>query len=394
MRTSGHIIEVLRRVGLGLVAACVVALAHPMLPGGGNAAVAPPATAPQATAPGAPRTPGFADLAQKVSPAVISIAVRVEEGANAKRRVGRSSGSGFFISADGYAVTNVHVVKPDRTHPLATRVKTAAGEMYDARVVGMDPLTDLALIKVDGRSDFPFVAFAETPPRVGDWVIAIGSPFGLATTVTTGIISGQGRDIGYGAYDFIQIDAPTNAGSSGGPTFDLDGKVIGVNTAIWQSPGDSGGFIGIGFAVPADTAKAIIAQLKERGAVARGWIGVPVQPVTPQDARRLGFKQPGGVLVVGVRRKDAGGAINADDIITSIDGQAVQDARDLARKTGAMAPGTPVKLGVLRNGQERTITVRLRDLADQAQPRGTADNGAKPDRQQADAARRKRVRSN
>jgi serine protease Do len=392
MRISGCVIDVLGRVSLGIVAASMVAFAHPMLPFGGNAAVTP-----EAIRSGAPRPASFADLAQKVSPAVISVSVRLEDGPGGRgvagRRNGRSGGSGFFISADGYAVTNAHVIKPDNTVPLSAEIRTAAGDIYDAKVVGLDPLTDLALIKVTGRGGFPFVAFAETLPRVGDWVIAIGSPFGLDSTVTTGIVSAADRDIGYGDYDFIQIDAPTNPGSSGGPAFDLDGKVVGVNTAIWQTPGDSGGFLGIGFAVPADIARKIVAQLEERGSVTRGWIGVPVQPVTPDVAGRLGLKRATGALV-GARRLDASGIIKPDDIITTFNDQPVQDPRDLARKAGAIAPGASVKLGVLRGSEERIIAVKLRNLADQAQlPNGAASG--KPRGKVANAdPRRNRTRSN
>ncbi|HEV2957198.1 MAG TPA: trypsin-like peptidase domain-containing protein, partial [Xanthobacteraceae bacterium] len=229
----------------------------------------------------APWRAGFADVVQKVRPAVFSIRVNVveEAGRGAKPRTGASLGSGFFISSDGYAVTNAHVVRPEHTSALSMQTRTSDGDVYDAEVIGADQQTDVALIKVKGRSDFPFVGFADALPRVGDWVIAIGSPFDLDGTVTTGIVSAEGRDIGYGPYnDFIQIDAPTNQGSSGGPSFDLAGNVIGVNTALWRTPGTAG-FIGIAFAVPADTVKSIIAELKENGAVTRGWLGVDVEPV-------------------------------------------------------------------------------------------------------------------
>ena len=200
-------------------------------------------------------------------------------------------GSGFFISADGYAVTNNHVV--DR----ATNVQVTAddGRTYTARVIGTDPRTDLALIKVDGRSDFPFVSLAEAPPRIGDWVLAVGNPFGLGGTVTAGIVSANGRDIGAGPYDdFIQIDAPVNRGNSGGPTFDVNGNVIGVNTAIF-SP--SGGNVGIAFAIPASTVRSVVAQLRDRGSVTRGWIGVQIQPVTAEIADSLNLKSTQGALV-------------------------------------------------------------------------------------------------
>jgi serine protease Do len=357
------IADVARTAARVAVAACFVVLASPALHGWSNAAVAA-----EPSFPSAARQGGFADVVQRVRPAVISIWVKAEADAptpgRTARRTGTSSGSGFLISADGYAVTNAHVIKPEHTIALSIHVAAADGSIYDAKLVGMDPMTDLALIKVDGRSDFPFVTFAETAPRVGDWVIAIGSPFGLHGTVTTGIVSAERRDIGYGPYnDFIQIDAPTNQGSSGGPSFDLDGTVIGVNTAVWRTPGD-GGFPGIAFAIPADTVRTIVAQLKEHGSVTRGWIDVQVGPVTHEVADRLGLKRAGGALVAerGSRKTAASAAVDSGDVITSVNGQAVQDSRDFTRKTGAMAPGTRVELGVLRKGEEKIVAVELGKL--------------------------------
>ena len=200
-------------------------------------------------------------------------------------------GSGFFITADGYAVTNNHVVDKAK----AVEITTDDGKTYDAKVIGTDPRTDLALIKVDGRGDFPFVKLAETTPRIGDWVVAVGNPFGLGGTVTAGIVSARGRDIGSGPYDdYIQIDAPVNKGNSGGPTFDMEGNVIGVNTAIF-SP--SGGSVGIAFDIPAETVKTVVAQLKDKGFVSRGWIGVQIQSVTSDIAEGLGLKGTEGALV-------------------------------------------------------------------------------------------------
>ena len=251
------------------------------------------------------RPAGFADLVAKVKPAVISVRVKMDAGAemmgfDGDRRLPPNSqmqrffhhfgmpndettpdnqrqpnghfmmaqGSGFFITADGYAVTNNHVVDKAK----AVEITTDDGKTYDAKVVGTDARTDLALIKVGGRSDFPYVKLAETSPRIGDWVVAVGNPFGLGGTVTAGIVSARGRDIGSGPYDdFIQIDAPVNKGNSGGPTFDMEGNVIGVNTAIF-SP--SGGSVGIAFDIPAETVKTVVAQLKDKGMVSRGWIGV------------------------------------------------------------------------------------------------------------------------
>ena len=275
-----------------------------------------------------------------------------------------AQGSGFFISADGYAVTNNHVVERGKT----VEIQTDDNKTYTAKVIGTDPKTDLALLKVDGRTDFPFVKLGDKQPRIGDWVIAVGNPFGLGGTVTAGIVSARGRDIGAGPYDdFIQIDAPVNKGNSGGPTFDVDGNVIGVNTAIF-SP--NGGSIGIGFAIPAETVKTVVAQLKEHGAVTRGWIGVQIQPVTADVADSLGLKNAEGALVAEAQANSpaAKAGIASGDVITSVNGEAVKDARDLAKKIGALAPGATAKLGVLSKGKEKTVAVTLADYPKDAKP--------------------------
>src|SRR5213078_4231098 len=191
----------------------------------------------------------------------------------------------------GYAVTNNHVV--DKAESV--EVTTDDGKTYTAKVIGTDSKTDIALIKVEGGSNFPFVPLAEKSPRIGDWVLAVGNPFGLGGTVTAGIVSARGRDIGAGPYDdYVQIDAPINKGNSGGPAFDVDGNVIGVNTSIF-SP--SGGSVGIGFDIPAETAKLVVAQLKDNGHVTRGWLGVQIQPVTAGIADSLGMKKAEGAMV-------------------------------------------------------------------------------------------------
>jgi serine protease Do len=351
------------RVAARIAIAAVALLAAVPFAVAGEAAAEPSVAA-------APWRAGFADVVQKVRPAVFSIEVDVTENVgrgHAKPRTGSSIGSGFFISPDGYAVTNAHVVRPENTTAHSTQVRTSDGEVYDANVIGADQQTDIALIKVKGRSDFPFVSLADNLPRVGDWVIAIGNPFGLDGTVTTGIVSAEGRDIGYGPYnDFIQIDAPTNQGSSGGPSFDLSGNVIGVNTAQWRTPG-AAGFIGIAFAVPADTVKSIIAELKENGAVTRGWLGVELEPVPHDLATRSGLEHARGALV-GPRRGRkpvANAPLDAGDVITSLNGQPVKDFRALARMTGAMAPGTRVELGVLRRGEAKRVALQLGKLPDQ-----------------------------
>jgi serine protease Do len=284
-------------------------------------------------------------------------------------------GSGFFISADGSAVTNNHVV--DKAESV--QITTDEGKNYTAKVIGTDPRTDLALIKVEG-SGFPYVQLAGKPPRVGDWVLAIGNPFGLSSTVTAGIVSARGRDINSSPYDdFLQIDAPVNKGNSGGPAFDVEGRVVGVNTAIY-SP--SGGSVGIAFAIPADTVKTVIAQLREHGSVTRGWLGVQIQTVTPEIADSLGLKKAQGALVAEPQQNSpaAKAGIKAGEVITQVNGEPVKDSRELAKKIGGMQPGTKVNLTVLDSGSEKTLTVELGQLPNTQEARATTpdagNNGA------------------
>lgn len=349
------------------------------------------------------RPVGFADIVEKVKPAVISVRVKMNvspensslEGQQMPRGFERffrrfgmpdemmpdgplergprergprqrttGQGSGFFISADGYAVTNNHVVdKADEVD-----VQTDDGKTYVAKVIGTDPRTDLALIKVDGH-DFPYAKLATAAPRIGDWVLAVGNPFGLSSTVTAGIVSARGRDIGAGPYDdFLQIDAPVNKGNSGGPTFDVDGNVVGVNTAIY-SP--SGGSVGIAFAIPAATVESVVTQLKEKGSVTRGWIGVQIQPVTRDIADSMGLKTTDGALVAepqpGSPAVKAG--VKAGDVITAVNGEKIGNARELARRIGTMAPGNSVKLTLLQDGSEKTVNVTLGELPNQIEAR-------------------------
>ena len=273
-----------------------------------------------------------------------------------------SEGSGFFISADGYAVTNRHVVEDSTT----VDVKTDDGRFFTARVVGSDAVTDLALLKVDAGSDFVPARLADHAPRVGEWVLAIGNPFGLGGTVTAGIVSSDKRNIGAGAgqelgQDLIQIDAPVNHGNSGGPTFDVDGRVIGVNTMI-ISP--NGGSIGIAFAIPAATLKKVIPQLRDHGFVTRGWIGVRLQPVTPEVADSLDLERARGAIVGDVQADGpaAAAGIMAGDVIQSVDGEPVGTAQDFSREIGDMRPGTFAKLGILRKGAQQEIGVTLGEL--------------------------------
>jgi serine protease Do len=388
-----------------VAAAVVIAGPGGYLPMSFAASTLPAQSADAAT----PRPAGFADLVAKVKPAVISVRVKLDQAAtNAdltadggeqvipfapgspmekffqqfgfgdmpqsgkpRHEMVMGEGSGFFISPDGYAVTNYHVVD----HAKSVQVTTDNGTVYSAKVVGTDPKTDLALIKVEAKDAKPFayVKFAEHTPRVGDWVVAVGNPFGLGGTVTAGIVSASDRDIGGNSYgDYLQIDAPINKGNSGGPAFNMNGNVVGVNTAIY-SP--SGGSVGIGFDIPADTAQAVIAQLKEKGYVAHGFLGVQVQPVTPGIAESLGMKQAAGAMVddrqPGSPAVKAG--IETGDVITAVNGAPIKTARDLARTVGMMAPDTTVKLDILRKGEGKTLTVTLGKLPNEEQAKAETE---------------------
>ena len=266
----------------------------------------------------------------------------------------QAQGSGFFISSDGYIVTNDHVVD----HATEVTVTTSDGKSMPAKVIGVDNKTDLALLKAQG-DNFPYVSFAAQAPRVGDWVIAVGNPFGLGGTVTAGIVSARGRDIGSGPYDdFLQIDAPVNHGNSGGPTFNAEGEVVGVNTAIF-SP--SGGSVGIGFAISSDVVKNVVEQLKANGSVTRGWIGVQIQNVTQDLADDLGLKDASGALVAEAQKNSpaAEAGVKSGDVITAVDGETVADPHDLARRIAALGPKKTAKLSIVRNGSPMTIDVTL-----------------------------------
>jgi serine protease Do len=242
------------------------------------------------------------------------------------------------------------------------QIRTNDDKIYQAKVVGTDRLSDLALIKVDGRNDFSYVTLADQLPRVGDWVLAVGNPFGLRGTVTAGIVSARERTIAAASpEDLIQIDAPINQGDSGGPTFDTSGNVIGVNSIIF-SP--SGGSVGVSFAIPADTVKKVVAQLRDKGTVTRGWIGVEAQTITPDLADGLGRSNLHGAIVASVQRNSpaAKAGLASGDVITSIGGNPIKDANDLAKKIHGMAPGSLAQLSLFREGNERSITVALGQL--------------------------------
>jgi serine protease Do len=392
--------------------------------GGGTAFVA--ATAPstaqtatlvpaaQITAPAVTNAPNFADLVEAVKPAVVSIIVEGGEKADARdlQRGGpqfkfdfpdlpndhpfrdffeqfgeqfgqggrggpgdgparpqaprkfMAAGSGFAISADGYIVTNNHVV--DNADKVT--VVFDDGKEMTAKVIGTDEKTDLAVVKVDGVTDLPFVKLADNEVRVGEWVVAVGNPFGLGGTVTAGIVSARGRDIAGSAYgDFLQIDAAVNTGNSGGPDFNLQGEVVGVNTAIF-SP--NGGNVGIAFAIPASVVKQVTGQLIQTGTVTRGFLGVGIQDVNRDIADSVGLKDAAGALVTEPTKDSPAdkAGVKSGDVITAVDGQAVSNALDLSRTIAGKNPGTAVELSVWRDGKEQKISVTLGKLEETAKP--------------------------
>jgi serine protease Do len=273
-------------------------------------------------------------------------------------RRGVSQGSGFFISEDGYLVTNAHVVQDGREYTVIMD----DGEELEAELIGTDERTDLALLKVEGDG-FTYAEFSHDDPDVGQWVLAVGNPFGLGGSVSAGIISAEHRDIGSGPYDnYLQIDAPVNRGNSGGPTFNTNGEVVGVNTAIF-SP--SGGNVGIAFAIPASIVEEVVGDLMDDGTVTRGWLGVQIQPVTGDIADSLGIDNTEGAIVAdAIADGPANGAgIEAGDIITEVNGKTVEDPKELSQTIAMMDPGDTITVTVLRDGRERDIKVTLGDLS-------------------------------
>ncbi len=320
---------------------------------------------------------GFSDLVRHVKAAVVTITsseVLPNEGGNTlfgrpgpsreEGRLVRGLGSGFIIDEAGHIVTNNHVVDGARR----ITVTLDDGRTLPARVVGRDPRTDIALLKIDAGGPLPYVALGDSDrAEPGDWVVAVGNPYGLGGTVTAGVVSARGRSIGQGPYDdFIQVDAPINRGNSGGPLFSQDGKVIGVNTAIF-SP--NGGSIGIGFAVPSNMVAKVVAQLQQSGRVERGFLGVTTQPVDQAMASALHLPQAGGALVADVSDKGpaALAGIRPGDVITSVNGATMKDARDLARAVADIRPGQATRIGILRDGRTMEVTATVVEPPDAQQ---------------------------
>jgi serine protease Do len=354
----------------------------------------------------APKTPSFADVVEAVSPAVVSVRVKAkvqpvsnegpggsggfgfdqlpddhpfkrffegprgnkefgqrrnrrgDENRRGSRRFGLSQGSGFFVSDDGYIVTNNHVVNGGSEFTIVMN----NGDEHDARLIGTDPKTDLAVLKVDTNTKFTYVSFADKKSRVGEWVVAVGNPFGLGGTVTAGIVSASGRDIGSGPYDdFIQIDAAVNKGNSGGPTFNLNGEVIGVNTAIF-SP--SGGNVGIAFAISAKTSQEVIEELIKSGSITRGWLGVQIQPVSEDIAESVGLEKAAGAIVADAQADSpaARSGIKSGDIILQVNSKDIKGPKALAREIANLEPDADVDLAIFRDGERQSISVTLGTL--------------------------------
>jgi serine protease Do len=330
--------------------------------------------------------PDFADVAQRVGPAVVRVIATAKApsaqpmaGQPGNERFGRrggaeqqetprraqGQGSGFIIDAAGFIVTNAHVVGNAAT----VRVELADGRDLAARVVGSDAATDVALLKVEADKPLPTVAFANSDQaRVGEWLMAMGNPFGLGGSVTVGVLSARGRQIGAGPYDdFLQTDAPINPGNSGGPLFNAEGRVVGVNTAIY-SP--SGGNVGIGFAVPANMVTQVVAALRDKGVVERGWLGVSLQPLDAALAGAMRTGEAKGALVSAVEADSpaAKAGIQAGDVITRIGARPVTSPRDLAAGVAQTAPGSNATVALLRDGEamERQVAVGLHPASRQA----------------------------
>ncbi|MEN5146241.1 Do family serine endopeptidase [Brevundimonas diminuta] len=339
----------------------------------------------------------FADIFQQVAPAVVQIDVKTRvqrprgvfqipgfgavpipgapggsgEGEEDNTQLAAGAGSGFFISGDGFIVTNNHVVE----NAEEITVKLSDGRELKGKLIGRDEGTDLAVIKVEG-SAFPFVSFEESAePRVGDWVIAVGNPFGLGGTATAGIVSAKSRDIDpIGYNEYLQIDAAINRGNSGGPTFDIYGRVIGVNTAIF-SP--SGGSVGIGFAIPATTAKSVTDKLMRGETVQRGYLGVQIQTLSKDAAAALGLSEDTkGAYVAEVTAGAPGdrGGMQVGDVVTSVNGETIDSSTELTRRVARTRPGDALRLEILREGRKQTLNIRAGTRPSEAELNGAQDS--------------------
>ena len=351
----------------------------------------------------APQVPSFADVVEAVTPAVVSVKVELQlggvaprgyrfdrrlqdeedffgeqpffrsgptaeaspaplrNGMNPARRFGMNQGSGFFVSQDGYVVTNHHVVENGSKFIIVLD----DGTELEASLVGADVRTDLAVLKVQQPRDFTYVKFSQDRIRVGEWVVAIGNPFGLGGTVTAGIVSAHNRAAGANRLDdLLQIDAAVNRGDSGGPAFNLKGEVIGVNNQIFARSGN----VGVAYAIPAASASQVVADLIANGKVVRGWLGVQIQPVTPEIAQSVGLNAPSGAIVTAPQPESpaAKAGIAAGDIITSVNGQPVENPRMLARAIAGFKPESNVVIGIWRNGAASQIEVTVGRLDEPA----------------------------
>ncbi len=384
-------------------------LAVPLLHGFPARADTPPpppgqASSPAQAAPQAAALPSLAPLVDSVKAAVVNVDVtsRVERGDDsgsddpfeqffgrgrgARPQVRQGAGSGFVIDPRGYILTNNHVVEG----AFNIRVKFDDGRTLEAEVLGTDPLTDIALIKLKSPpNNLPYVKLGDSDAvRVGDWVVAIGNPFGLASSVSAGILSAKAREIGATQYDdFLQTDAAINPGNSGGPLFNLRGEVIGMNTAIV-----SGG-AGIGFAVPSNLAKALIPQLEKNGKVTRGYIGVRLQNLTPELARALNVPQSSGALINDVTKNSPGdkAGLKADDVVVSLDGKKVESSSALSRTVALRPPGASVTLGLIRNGKSQDVKVTLTSRPGDLDKVGSAGGPRPGGKSQKDESNRQRI---
>src|SRR5215468_2385485 len=379
-------------VGLGSWGASAVDLVKPPVP----PAAPMPAAAPLQTAPlvpgvQAPVVPAampvssgsFAKVAEAVGPAVVNIntygrggggRTPIEEffgdeflrrffgGEPERQQQQRSLGSGVIVDPSGIALTNAHVV--ERAGEI--EVVTSEGKKHKAKLVGLDKRTDLAVLRLQGGAPYPSAALGDSDRvKVGDWVLAIGSPFGLQQTVTAGIISAKGRSIGQGPFDdFLQTDAAINPGNSGGPLVNMSGEIVGINSAILSR---SGGNVGIGFSIPSNMAKRIYTELVAKGKVTRGWLGVSIQPLTPELAKSFGLKEPKGVLISDVIAESPAekAGVQAGDIITEFDGKKLDGPQDLQRAVASAAPGKAMAMTLWRDKATKTVEIHIGETPDE-----------------------------